>query len=303
MGRDAETLDGLFRTAVAAIDSGDVAGLERLLAERPRLVRERLKSPGSWLRDVVGRALKGFFKKPYLLWFVAEDPIRNKRLPPNIAEVTRAIIGAAKREGVSSLQKQLDYALSLVCWSGVAAHFGVQIGLIDVLVDAGAAMANNADNALVNGHFAAAEHLVERGGNLRLATALCLGRWEDVARLAPETNARDTQFAFVLAALNGKAEALRRMIARGVDVNRPSQDLYSHGTPLHHAVCSGSLESVRVLVDAGADVTRKDSLWGGAPLGWARHYMEEYQGQERAKPYVEIAAHLLEKMDARPAQR
>ena len=98
---DAAILDSLFRDAVSAIDAGDVTALERLLAAHSRLVRERLDSPGAWLRDKVGGALAGFFEKPYLLWFVAEDPVRNGKLPKNIAEVARTIIDVAKREGVS----------------------------------------------------------------------------------------------------------------------------------------------------------------------------------------------------------
>ena len=74
--RDAELLDTLFREAVAAIDAGDVATLERLLAQHPRLVRDRLKSPGAWLRSQIGEALDGFFRRPYLLWFVTEDAVR-----------------------------------------------------------------------------------------------------------------------------------------------------------------------------------------------------------------------------------
>ena len=85
-------LDQLFRSGVAAIDAGDVAELERLLTAHPSLVRDRLDEPGAWLRDKVGGALDGFFQKPYLLWFVAEDPVRTGKLPTNIAEVTRAII-------------------------------------------------------------------------------------------------------------------------------------------------------------------------------------------------------------------
>jgi hypothetical protein len=71
------SLEADFREAVSAIDTGDVAKLERLLAEKPALVRERLASPGAWLRDKVGGVLDGFFQRPYLLWFVAEDPVRN----------------------------------------------------------------------------------------------------------------------------------------------------------------------------------------------------------------------------------
>jgi len=285
-------LDPLFREAVAAIDAGDVTTLERLLAANPRLVRDRLDSPGAWLRDKVGGALDDFFKQPYLLWFVAEDPVRNNKLPKNIAQVARAIIQAAQREGIESLQEQLDYALRLVAWSWIARKCGVQIELIDVLVDAGASPHGNPDNALINGNLVAAEHLVERGATMSLGTALCLGHWDDVTRLAQTASAREKQFGFILAALNGKAEALRRMIDLGVDLNRPSENLYSHGTALHHAVCSGSLDAVKVLVEAGAELGAKDTAWQGTPLDWAEYYIREAKRDDAGKAYPEIAAYL-----------
>jgi hypothetical protein len=288
-----ENLDPLFREAVSAIDAGDVTTLERLLAEHPRLVRDRLDSPGAWLRDKVGGALDGFFQQPYLLWFVAEDPVRNGRLPPNIAPVTRAILQAAEREGVDSLQEQLDYALRLVAWSGIARECEVQIELIDLLLDAGASPDGTAVDALVNGHIAAAERLVDRGATLTLATALCLGRWDDVTRLAQTASARDRQVGLVLAALNGKAEALARLIDLGVDLNAYSTDIFSHGTALHHAVWSGCLDAVKVLVEAGAELGTRDTAYQSTPLGWAEHGAKG--DPERAKRYAEIAAYLHEK--------
>jgi len=54
--------------------------------------------------------------------------------------VTRAIIRAAEREGVETLREQVDYALRLVSWSWIARDCNVQIGLIDVLIEAGAAL-------------------------------------------------------------------------------------------------------------------------------------------------------------------
>lgn len=290
-----DLLDALFRDAVAAIDAGEVNTLERLLAEHPSLLRDRLDIPGAWLCDKVGDALEGFFRKPYLLWFVAEDPVRNGKLPKNIAPVARSIIQAAQRQAVESLQEQLDYTLRLVSWSWIARECGVQIELIDVLLDAGASPDGNPENALVNANFAAAEHLVKRGAKLTLATALCLGRWDEVKRLASTTNARGKQFGFILAALNGKAEALRRMIDLGIDLNGPSADLYSHATALHHAVCSGSFEAVRVLVDAGARLNTRDTAWNGTPLGWAEYYQREKERDERGQRYAEIAAYLRDK--------
>lgn len=46
-----DRIDALFQTAVAAIDAGDIAALERVLANDPALVGERLHSPGPWLKD------------------------------------------------------------------------------------------------------------------------------------------------------------------------------------------------------------------------------------------------------------
>ncbi len=220
---------------------------------------------------MVGNALDGFFQRPFLLWFVAEDPVRNGRLPANIADVTRVIIRAVERDGGETLREQLDYALRLVSWSWVARDCNVQIDLIDVLIDAGAARDGNPENALVNGNFAAAEHLVARGAAVSLATALCLARWDDVRRLGPTASAEDKQFGLVLAALKGKAEALATVIDLGVDLNAPCATLYSHATALHHAVYSGSLDAVKVLVEAGADLDMKDRIYEGTPLGWAEY--------------------------------
>ena len=302
---NASPLDALFHEAVSAIDAGDVTALENLLATHPELAHERLDSPGAWLREKVGGALDGFFQNPYLLWFVAEDPVRNGKLPRNIGQITRTIIKAAERDGARSLPEQLDYALRLVCWSWIARECGVQIELIDILVDADASLDGQSvyqghcgaycDSAIFNGNFAAAEHHLERGAPLTLSAALCLGRWADVERLASTATLAEKQDAFVLAALHGKAEALRRMLALGVDATTVSAQNYSHATALHHAVCSGSIDAVKVLVEAGADLTRCDTVYHGTPLGWAEHYQEEHKGKARAEQFTEIAAYLREK--------
>lgn len=53
-----------------------------------------------------------------------------------------------------------------------------------------------------------------------------------------------------------------------------------------------SLESVRVLVEAGADPVAQDTAWQGTPLGWALHYVEEKKRDDERARYAEIAAYL-----------
>jgi len=297
--------DARFREAVGVIDAGDIASLQRVLSRDPILATERLTEPGAWLCEKAGDALSDFFRDPYLLWFVAEDPVRNGKLPANIAPIAQLIIEAAKRESAESLQHQLDYALRLVCWSWIARECGVQIELIDVLLDAGADLegralnegrfGTNTDAAIYNGNLAAAEHLVQRGAELTLTTALCLNRWADVDRLAGTSTSDDRQNAFVQAAMRGNAEALRRMLSLGVDPSGGSERNQSHATALHHAVWSGSLDAVKVLIEAGASLTRRDTIYGGTPLDWVMHGESSTSNSTEAEKYRQIEAYLRTK--------
>lgn len=73
--------------------------------------------------------------------------------------------------------------------------------------------------------------------------------------------------ALHLAALHSRHEALRLLLDAGADVAR--RDFPDNATPLHFAAMHGDLETVRLLVEAGADVNAgcDDSAVG--VLGWA----------------------------------
>ena len=268
---DADVLDDLFQQAVTAIDAGDVVMLRRLVTEHPRLVRDRLASPGPWLRQQIGPALDGFFKHPYLLWFVTEDAVRTGRLSANAAEIARVIIHAAKRAGVTDLQEQLDSTFHFTVCSPIGRDDGRQLELLDVLIDEGASTEGGPVQALICHNEGAARHL-----------------------LAREASTMDKQVALGLAALNGKDEGLRRLLPYGVDLNAFTSGFYSHATPLHHAVWSGRLDAVKVLVEAGADLTTKDRANDATPLGWAE-YAAASPNAVRGKQYAEIADYLRDK--------
>ena len=137
---------------------------------------------------------------------MAENPIRNGTLPANIVEVTRVLLerGAEGR----------DYALALVVSGQVSRECGVQLDLIDVLVDAGADP-NCLDPALAHRENAAAERLLERGARETLVASVCLGRPYDLADSTPE----ERQVAFAGAALHGRVDALRELLTAGVKID------------------------------------------------------------------------------------
>src|SRR5580704_17001504 len=120
--------DPLFRRAVEAIDNGDIAILEHLLEKNPELVTRRLETPGE----------TGYFKEPYLLWFIADNPIRHEELPANIVEMTRTIIDALKKSKNDQYQFILDYTLGLVATGRIPKQRRVQIPLMELLIKEGA---------------------------------------------------------------------------------------------------------------------------------------------------------------------
>jgi hypothetical protein len=260
-------LDQDFRRAVGFLDAGDTEGLKALLKSHPRLAHERVLFEGG-----------NYFQNPGLLEFVAENPIRHGKLPPNIVDVARVILdamGSGKRPSV-------DETLGLVCSGRVPRECGVQGALIDLLVERGADPNSALLPALGHGEFAAVLRLLDRGARLDLPTAAALGRTPDVTRLLPDATPSDRHMALALAAQHGRAEALRLLLEAGEDPSRYNPvGAHAHSTPLHQAALTGNLEVVKVLVEAGARLDIEDILFHGTPLGWA-----EYSGNSDVAGYL-----------------
>jgi peptide-methionine (S)-S-oxide reductase len=294
MENDFDIADPLFRQALSAIDAGEADTLTQWLDSHPGLVRQRLEEPS-----------KGYFRHPFLLCFIADNPIRKGRLPGNIVAMADIIIRAIRRLAADTLQEQLDYALGLVATGRIPRECGVQAELIDLLIDAGATPGDGI-SALANGNPDAAWQLIRRGGRLTLAAAVGIGferagmgSTAAVDRIIAGADKRERQLAVVMAAFYGRAELLARLIGPGVDLDAypdEASGFHSHGTALHQAVSSGSLAAVKVLVEAGADVGVKDRIYDGTPLEWAEYMMREAgAGKEGKGKFGRIGDYLRER--------
>jgi len=285
--KNSEIKDPLFLQAVEAIDAGNIPVLTQLLSETPSLVTKRSSVPA-----------EGYFKNPYLLWFVADNPIRVERLPSNIVEVTKLIIGFIEKQSPVTLLKQLNYALGLVATGKVPKDCGVQIALIDLLLEKGASTGNIV-GVLAHGNPGAAKHLIGKGAPLTLTVAICLGMKDEVNDLFLASDKVEKELALVAASFFGKADYVEYLIQHGVNVNRyprSSSGFHSHASALHQAVYSGSLACVKILVDAGADLSAKDKIYDGTPLGWAQYMHAGDESQSRKQSYLEIEKFLQSKL-------
>lgn len=282
--KTADITDKLFREADEAIDSGNLLLLEQLLSEHPELLRQRSEVPK-----------EGYFKEPYLLWFISDNPIRNEKLPANIVDIAKLIIGFVKREAADSLEHQVNYALGLVETGRIPKECGVQIELIDVLIEAGA-KPGKAIGALANGNTEAAAHIINRGGELTLTAAICL-EWKDqIEELLPKADDKEKQLALVAASFYGKAAMVDLLIQLGANVNgypESNSGFHSHATALHQAVYAGSLDCVKLLVNAGANMDATDKIYNGTALGWVRHIQEEINDDNDKMKYKAIEEFLL----------
>jgi peptide-methionine (S)-S-oxide reductase len=280
--------DPLFLEAVETIDAGNISSLQNLLKTNPELISKRLDSP-----------TEGYFQNPYLIWFVADNPIRHEKLPANIVDVTKILIEDAKKNASDSYQEQIDYTLGLVATGRIPRESGVQNEWIDLLIDNGA-MPGNGIGALAHGNIGAAKHLIEKGGNLTLATAIGLDMEKEVHQLAKEATKTDMEIALMMAAFYGKSKWIFYLIGLGVSVNAyldRSSGFHSHASVLHQAVYSGSLESVKLLVNAGADLSVVDRIYQGTPLDWTKYMQKEEKDEVKKKDYGEIESFLLNKIE------
>jgi len=264
--KNEDITDPVFLEAVQAIDSGNIPALQALISAHPRLIKEPLSTPDK----------KGYFKNPYLLWFVADNPIRHERLPDNIVEVTRVLIDAYQKEQLPNWSHILNYAMGLVATGRIPRACKVQLPLMELLAQAGAAIGSGM-GAIAHGNLEVAHWLIEKGSEVTLPVAVGLDRDADVQRLLPTASRKELQEALMVAAFYGKANALSLLLQQGADPNAyidNKSGFHSHASPLHQAVWSGNIEAVKILVEAGANLHLTDRAYGGTPLGWAQ-YMQE----------------------------
>ena len=264
-----------FERAVEAVIDGDIATLKKLLAEDPELVRARSTRVNN-------------FDPPRhrstLLHYLAANGVEGyrQRSPKNAAEVAKVLLEAgADPNALSWAYGGQCTTMALLVSSTPPANAGVQVPLVETLIDYGASTAPEGEGdwtspietALVFGKHDAARALVRRGAPIQsLAAAAGLGRGDDVTRMLPSSSEEDRHRALALAAQNGHPDVVRMLLDAGEDPNRFNPPgTHSHTPPIHQAIAAGHLDVVKLLVDRGARLDIKDTIHHGTPLGWAKY--------------------------------
>jgi hypothetical protein len=249
-----------YERAAEAIVNGDLATLERLLAEHPGLVHERST------RD----------HNSTLLHYVSANGVESYRqkTPRNVLDIASALLDAgADVNAEADVYGRGATTLALAVTSSHPRAAGLQIPLADLLVERGARIDPDIVRyALVNGCPEAAAHMAARGAPVDLEAAAGIGRVDVIAeRLGRRGGAGgpEAASALIMAAWYDQREAVALLLDLGVDVaaRRPHEG----STALHVACSSGHRELVAMLLERGAPVDVIDSVYRTPPLVWAMH--------------------------------
>jgi hypothetical protein len=287
-----------FEAAVEAVVDGDLGALSSLLREDPELVRAR-STRITHFDPPAHRAM--------LLHYVAANGVEGYRqkTPKNAVEVAKTLLDAgAEVDALANLYGGCCTTMSLLVSSCHPADAGVQVALVDTLVDFGASVEALGEGkwrsplmtALAFGYGDAAEALVRRGARINvLAAAAGLGLFEEARRLLPAAGPEDRHRALALAAQLGHADIVALLLDAGEDASRYNPDgNHAHSTPLHQAIWAGHQPVVRLLVERGARLDIKDTIYHSTPLGWAMYggksEIAEYLRGREAKTTDELEA-------------
>ena len=253
-----------FESAADAIVNGDLAKLKRLLREDPSLVHARsAREHGATL-----------------LHYVSANGVERQKTPKNIVAIAEVLLNAgAEVDAEANMYGGGATTLGLVATSIHPFRAGVQNELMELLLNHGADInhrtsAGNRQNAvagaLSNGRRQAAEYLAARGARLNLEAAAGLGRLDDVKRFFHDDGSRKTrtsrkqvQTAFLLACGWGRINVVEFLLDKGVDLNDGRDD---GQTPLHCAVITGQLETVKLLLKFNPPL-EATNIYGGTVLG------------------------------------
>lgn len=257
-----------FESAADAVVDGNLDTLRALLRAHPELARARSSRP----------------HHATLLHYISANGVEDERqrTPPNAVAIASALLEAgADPNACADAYGGRCTVLSLLVSSTPPSVAGVQVALVDALVDAGAsveplgvgAWTSPLMTALAFGFRETAEALVRRGARVdALPLAAGLGSENEVVRMLPTSTAEERHRAIAVAAQHGHAAIVTLLLDAGADPNRfnPS-GLHAHSTPMHQAALKGHLDVVRALIERGARCDVRDTIYDGTPLGWAIH--------------------------------
>jgi hypothetical protein len=288
-----------FEAAVDAIINGDIATLKRQLRQNPKLIRARStrEHRATLLHYVGANAVEGYRQKT----------------PRNAVNVAKILLEAG-----AEVDADLDYGsmarrcpertgsttLGLVATSYHPAAAGVQIPLLDILLDFGASVDGSSGGwnpltaALHNGRGQAAAHLAKRGARMDLEGAAGVGRLDAVkafftedGRLKASATVAQMKLGFTWACEYGHASVVNLLLKRGMRIDARLR--HNGQTGLHWAAYGGHADTVRLLLKRNAPVNVKDKSFAGTPLGWALYGWCERPLEAEHGGYYEVVARLI----------
>jgi len=297
----ASSPDSEFEAAADAVVTGDLTALTSMLRTNPALVRARSA------RD----------HRATLLHYTAANGHEGYRqkTPTNAVEIARALLDAgAAADALAHMYGGDATTMDMLVSSVHPKLAGVQVALVDVLVDHGAAVNGVEDNgspvmtAIAFHYPDAAEALVRRGARVdNIISAAALGRLDVVASLvgddghlkpdAPLTTVRwprlprdpqvHLEYAMTKAATFGRADVVKLMLEKGV--NPASRDV--DATALHFAAANGHMDIVNLLLARGAQLETLNS-YGGTVLTGTLWYA--YNGPVDGVDYPAVIRALID---------
>jgi len=254
-----------FELAVDAIVIGDIATLKQLLHQNSGLTRAHStrRHRATLLHYISANGVEGYRQKT----------------PKNIVQIAELLLQSGADVNASADLYGGSTTLGLVATSLHPEQAGVQTTLLQLLLDRGAILHTPdqsspgiVSSCLANGRAQAAEFLAQRGAKLNLEAAAGVGRldavesfFDDQGNLTPPATSSQMQRGFLWACEYGRDAVVEFLLHRRV----PLETQAGTGQTAHHwAVIGGQVDTIKLLLDRGAQPEAKNA-YGSTALGQA----------------------------------